>query len=307
MSGGSELSILPCLKLLWTMKSLVVLLLAGVILNFVVLGVLVSHWERQSEVEQKAVLERGGGDVAGLSDVEERLAELQRQIELMPTWPVAVDGEKQTDPGMGELKERLGELERSMASLQETMSGISLEDASAERDELFRGENGDVKAAEYFETGKYSIAGEGYLTFLAAHPDHPEHRSIVERARQAFVRAGNLDKALAVQNELMEMYPENRAKDLMTLANLQREKGDFSSAAASARESAGLVNDSGKYWNLLYSAWYTQLGDGLDAGLEAHLALQKQITAAGYTEGKLSDRVQEKISELERQIAAGGN
>jgi len=204
------------------------------------------------------------------------------------------------------LAARLKSMENSLAALEMAMEGVDIEAASEKRDELFKGVDGDVKAAEYFEAGKYALAGEGYLTFLATHPTHPQHRSIVQRARQAFMRAGNVDKAIAVHEEFMELYPENRPSDLMTLAHMQKESGDFGAAAQSAQDSADLVNDSSKYWNLLYSAWYTQLGDGLSAGLTAHRDVQQQINAAGFSDSKMADRVQEKIAEIESQMAAEG-
>lgn len=257
---------------------------------------------------RNSVEEQVQGPSGEMLSLELALEALRGELDLVRNLSFSELGaaESGEEAGLKELRNRFRGMESAVAELQSAMDGIDVGAASARREELFRGADGDVKAAEYFEAGKFSIAGEGYLTFLASHPDHPEHRSIVERARQAFVKAGNLDKAMAVQKELMEMYPENRSKDLMTLAHLQKESGDYAAAASSAEESAGMLNDSSKYWNLLYSAWYTQLGDGLDAGLQAHLNLQQQLSAAGHTDGKLSERVQEKITEIENQIAAEG-
>lgn len=66
------------------------------------------------------------------------------------------------------------------------MAGVDLEAASAKRDEIFAGSKGALKAAEYYEADKYAVAAEGYLTLLRAHPDHPEDRSIVERAHRIY-------------------------------------------------------------------------------------------------------------------------
>ena len=69
------------------------------------------------------------------------------------------------------IDERLAELESAVAKLASAYQGISLEASSEERDALFRGEDGYLKADEYFAAEKFAIAGEGYLAFLEAHPD----------------------------------------------------------------------------------------------------------------------------------------
>jgi len=285
------------------MKALPLVILFGLLVNFVLSGYLLL---RDQPPRESVVQVSEGGDLAAL---EQAVVELRRQLEELRNLPLSGSraAEQNGVDDRDELKARLREIERSIAGLESAMAGVDLEAASVKRGELFRGADGDVKASEYFEAGKYASAGEGYLTFLAANPDHPEHRSIVERARQAFVRAGNLDKALAVQQEMMEMYPDMRSGDLMTLARLQKDSGSYAAAAQSAKDSAELVNDSSKYWNLLYSAWYTQLGDGLAAGLAAHRDVQRQINGAGLADSKMAERVQEKIAEIENQIAAEGN
>jgi tetratricopeptide (TPR) repeat protein len=207
------------------------------------------------------------------------------------------------DQAVGGLGARLEEIEGSIAMLKHAMDGVSIESASAERAELFAAKDGNLKADEYFEAGKFAIAGEGYLKFLEAHPDHPDHRAILERTRSAFEQAGYRDKAIWAQEELLRIHPETRAEDLMTLAALEKDVGRYDDAARHAAESAALHEDSQRYWNLLYAAWYTQLGKGNPAGLDAYRNVQRQIEAAGYRDSKLGQRAQEKIREIERQIA----
>ncbi|MGJ8695871.1 MAG: hypothetical protein ACSHYF_06095 [Verrucomicrobiaceae bacterium] len=239
---------------------------------------------------------REAGDFDEIRGSLEELRDAVAALEVAPK-----GGGEWKDDG---LEGRVRAIERSLERLESAVDGMGVAPVLEDREALFASDEGSLRAAEYYEAGKFAIAGEGFLTFLEAHPDHPEHRSIAEMARRAFVQAGNLDKAIAIQGELMEIYPENKAGDLMTLADLQKQAGKYQEAAESARESAGLANDNSKYWNLLYGAWYTQLGDGLDAGLAAHQELQKQAITGGFNDDKFNQRIQERIAEIEAQMAS---
>ena len=285
------------------------LLPGALVANLALSGyLLMSREDAPAEKSDPVVKENQAGEaLEELAGLRELVTELQGQVELNSA-PLDEDDPRlaTTNDRVRQMAERLEAMEHSLTGYQNALADLEIEEAAAKRDELFRAADGDVKAAEYYAAGEYALAGEGYLTFLAAHPDHPQHRSIVKKARQAFMRAGNIDKAIAVHEEFMELYPENRPTDLMTLAHMQKESGNYEEAAQSAKDSAGLVNDTSKYWNLLYSAWYTQLGDGLNAGLAAHRNVQEQINAAGLSDSKVAERVQLKISEIENQIAAEG-
>ena len=245
-----------------------------------------------------------------LSHLEESLAALRDDLADLRG---IVDGTPAQEEGAAEgeadeatnLIARLVAMEKSIGRLENAMDGISLEAASAERDKLFAGEDGHLEADEYFEAGKFAIAGEGYLKFLEAHPDHPDHRGILERARNAFNRAGYADKAIWVQEEMIRIHPENRGRDLMQLARMERNSGRMGDAIRHAEESAAAHNDSDRYWSLLYAAWYTQLANGEQAGLDYYRNVQQQIIQAGHGDGRLGDRAAEEIEEIERRIAGG--
>lgn len=246
-----------------------------------------------------------------LVDVEQALRGLRSQLSSLeqslgspPPEAGQATGGKDSADTVVSLRDRLATMERSLAKLQGALDGISLEASSAERNELFIGENGHLKADEYFAAKQFAIAGEGYLKFLEAHPDHPDHRSILERARSAFNKAGYGDKAIWAQEELMRIYPERRTQDLMTLARLEKDAGRFESAATHAAEAGALDQTSNRYWNLLYAAWYTELDQGPQASLDYYRNVQQQIVQAGYGEHALGVRAQEKIDELERRLAA---
>lgn len=287
------------------MKNLLIVL-GGIALfgNLALTGLLLN--ERGKENSGKSKVGTDSPPITDHSEVRGELEALRSELVSLRDEVELIRGNSSAPSGDPRIKNRLAMLEKMMGEVEEKLNGPSVEELAAERMEQFKAEDGFLKAAEYFEAGKYELAGQGYLTFLAAHPDHPEHRSLVKKARQAFAAAGNLDRAIAVQEELMEIYPENKAGDLMDLAKLQQQAGKYQEAAENAASSAELTNDSSKYWNLLYSAWYTQLGEGLDAGLTAHREVEAQITAAGHGDGKLGERVREKIAEIEREQARQG-
>lgn len=268
--------------------------------NLIVSGILLSERGQQElpglMATEDSVVDRLKDPVAEVGQLRAELSEIRSELEL------GRDLTEETTTTSA-LEERLSSMEKRLTQIESASLGPSIDEAAAERSEQFRSPDGHLKAEEYFAAGQFELAGQGFLAYLEAHPDDPEHRSLVKKAIQSFAAAGNLDRAIAIQEELMEIYPENKAGDLMTLARLQQQAGKYEEAARNASSSADLVNDSSKYWNLLYSAWYTQLGEGLDAGLSAHREVEAQIMAAGHGEGKLGERVREKIAEIEREMA----
>ena len=233
----------------------------------------------------------------GASDgeLEARLAKIERLLaeSAATTSPAAPDAA---------LDQRLSAIESSLAQLQNSFDGISLESASEERDALFRSEDGHLTADEYFAAGKYAIAGEGYLAFLEAHPDHPDAYNILGRARDSFRRAGYTDKAIWAQEELIKNLGERRDGDVLALAQLEKDAGRLDDAITHAAEAAELATEpSQALWHRMYWAWYNQLRDGDQAGLNAYRQVQQQIADAGYAEERIGQRVAEKIEEIERR------
>ena len=203
------------------------------------------------------------------------------------------------------IDQRLGNLEMSLAKLRSNYEGISIEGASGERAKLFASTEGALKADEYFEAGKFSIAAEGYLTYLRHNPDDPDGRNIMGRARRSYQRAGYDDMAIWVQEQVLENFPESRTVDLKQLAEMKKSAGRYDEAISHAAESADLdTNAQSKLWTRLYWAWYNQLRDGPAAGLDAHRQVQQEIIDAGFDDHRLYERSQEKIAELEKELAA---
>jgi len=204
------------------------------------------------------------------------------------------------------IDERLQALESNIARLQSAYNGISLEEASAERTALFKSKDGAVKADEYFEAGKFSIAAEGYMAYYNSHPDDPDARNILDRARKAYQKAGYSDLAMWVQEEMISIFPEDNRQDLMRLAAMQKTAGNYEEAIARAAQAADLAtNPQERLWDRLYWAWYNELQHGPAGGLNAYLEVQQEIQAAGIGDDhRLNERAQEKIEELRQQLNA---
>ena len=240
------------------------LLLAAVVLNLILSIYLFTTRIDESQpapAKSKGVISKSDSDdrqklaqaVAGMRSEVATLQETLAGIQ-----PPTESGSENED-AIVSLADRLSSMEQSITRLQSAMNGTTLESSSAERAQLFAGEDGNLKADEFAAAEKWAIAGEGYLKFLESHPEHPDHRNILERARNAFNRAGYGDKAIWAQKELMRIYPESRATDLMTLARMEKNSGRYGTAAQHAEEAATLDKTSNRYWDLLYAAWFTQL------------------------------------------------
>lgn len=203
------------------------------------------------------------------------------------------------------VSERLSLLESPVGRLQGAFDGIDLEQTAEERKEMFQADDGFEKADAYFEAGKYTIAADGYLQFVQAHPDHPDSRNILERARRSYEKAGYSDMAIWVQEEMMKSLPESRPADLMTLAAMEKSAGRMDSAVEHSAEAAELATDPAtQIWNRMYWAWYKQLRDGTQAGLDAYLQVQTEIQQAGLGDQKMAVKTQEKIDEMRKLLAA---
>ncbi len=201
------------------------------------------------------------------------------------------------------VSQRLQTLESQLAGLQSNYNGISIEGASEEREIIFASEEGAIKADEYFEAGKFTIAAEGYMTYYRNHLDDPDARSVLERARRSYGKAGYKDMALYLQEELLEFFPEHRAKDLETLATMHKEEGNYDEAVKYSAEAADLMtNPQEKLWTRLYWAWYNELQGGPNAGLDAYRQVQQEIADAGFDDHALNNRAQEKIDRLLKQL-----
>jgi tetratricopeptide (TPR) repeat protein len=201
-----------------------------------------------------------------------------------------------------QLERRIAVLETRVASLQEALDGVDLEKASKDRQALFAGDEGYLKADEYFEAGKYAIAGEGYLTFVQSHPGHADTREVMKKARDAFLKAGYKDKAFWVHEEMMKGFPQHQQADVWEQARLEKEAGLYDRAVKHAAQAAELApNPEERLWRRLYWAWYVQLRDGSAAGITALQQVQQEIAASGVKNPKLTEHAAQRMQEWQMQ------
>lgn len=202
------------------------------------------------------------------------------------------------------MEQRVATLEAQVKSLQQALAGVNLEKAAAERNLLFAAEEGYLKADEYAAAGQHAIAGEGYLTFLQKHPQHPDARDVMKKARDAFLKAGYKDKAFWVHDEMMKANPQHQPADIEELAYLEKEAGRYGAAAEHMAQAAQLdPNVESRLWKRLYWAYYMQLGNGNEAGVEAVRLVQQEIAASGVTNPLLHQRAREHLIEWQQQLS----
>jgi tetratricopeptide (TPR) repeat protein len=241
-----------------------------------------------------------------INDLSADLYELRQSVGAVPRGPDAPEeAGDAAEQAVSTIRDRIATLEKSVASLQNNYAGLSIDGASEERAKVFASSDGAIKADEYFEAGKYSIAAEGYLTYYRNHPDQADSKGVLERARRSYLRAGYSDMALWTQEEIMRLFPENQPRELATLAEMEKDAGLYDEAIEHVTEAAELMPENqSRLWTRMYWAWYNHLRDGNEAGLVAYEEVQQEIDAAGYSEEKLGQKVQEKIDAIVRQMRA---
>jgi hypothetical protein len=123
---------------------------------------------------------------------------------------------------------------------------------------------------------------------------------IMKKARDAFWQAGYKDKGLWVQDEIRKGFPTYQAEDLMEQAKLEKDAGRLDSAIEHAAEAATLAGNSEEaLWNKLYWAWYVQLRDGNQAGINAVQQVQQQIATTGVANPKLTEKAAQHLSDFQ--------
>lgn len=274
--------------------------------NLVVTGFLLTNRTAEFSAERNTP-QASKAPPSEVAQLAHRLNTIQSQFaqslnEIAANAGTTAEGYAEQD-GFASLANRLNDMEQSIERLQDSMSGIDMQKSSEDRAKLFATENGHLRADEYFEAGKFAIAGEGYLKFLEAHPDHADHKNILQRAQRSFSRAGYHEKAIWAQEELIRIYPQNKGEALMDLAKLEMSAGRYSDAIGHAEESAANDSTTQRYWSLLYAAYYTELEHGAQAGLDYYRKVSDQIDSAGLGEERLGERAQERIDALARQVA----
>ncbi len=281
------------------MKSITFLLGVGVIAS---LGLSVISLKQRFSFE--ATSPEGAQQLqASVDKMAGSLAMLQQQVDQLqkasPESVATATGETESV--------RLEALESGLIEIQNRMKALDLGETMAEKEALFRGEFGYEKADELAALGNHALAGNGYLQFLEAHPDHPDARDIMKNAREAYLKAGYRDKASWVQSQLMERYPERISDDAYKMALMLKQEKRYDEALEFVDQAAeAATNDVERLWRLSYRAFLIQQRDGNAAGVDAFREFEAQVNAANLTDDKLGAHARERIADLEKRVAEQG-
>jgi tetratricopeptide (TPR) repeat protein len=211
-----------------------------------------------------------------------------------------------TAAGEAGLLERLGAIEKLLGEMRSAGDELEVARLKEEREERLRAEDGYIAADELLAEKKHALAGSAYLKFLEHHPGHPEARDLMGKARDAFLGAGYAEKAFAIHREMMEKFPAERDKDLMSLAMMEKDSRRLDDAIQHAGEAAELARiEEDKVWRLMYRAWFVQLRDGDAAGLQAYRQVEQLIEQLSMGEKNPGRKVKERIAEVEARLARG--
>ena len=283
----------------------------GLIVSVVVLGNITS-----------ILLLRGSGPVGGLPRVDdwsaaaaaqrEAIDSLREDVSRLSAAVASIRSSSTTiDPAeaegvelsarFNEVIQRLDALEKSISAKNDAGDELAVLELRKKLQEQYRAEDGFAIAEELLAQGKFAAGGNGILTFLESHPDHPDTQDLMRRARDAFQQSGNLDKALWLHGEIMKKFPEHRGGDLHSLALLEKRMKKLDDAMHHFDESVELaLTDQDRMGRLLSRAELVQERDGDSAGLEAYREVERLARAAGIEladeAGKRADRIEERLA-----------
>ena len=199
---------------------------------------------------------------------------------------------------------RLDAIDETLQTMRDTTAEIAAAQLREERKQQFRTENGFAAADELLAEKQFSLAASGYLEFLEHHPDHPDARDIMQKARDAFRRGGYGDKALWLHEQMMEKYPAHRGEDLYALALMEKQSGKLDSAIERMDESVSLAeNPSRRMWRLHYRAYLFHQRDGDVAGLDAYREVEKLARAAGVDD--VAKNAKQRADGIQKRLAEG--
>ena len=105
----------------------------------------------------------------------------------------------------------------------------------------------------------------------------------------------------------MKAHPQNPFADVWEQAQLEKDAGLFARAAEHAAQAAELApNVEDRLWKRVFWAYYLQLGNGNQAGIDAMRQVQQEISSAGITHPKLAETAQQRLTEWGSQLARTG-
>jgi branched-chain amino acid transport system substrate-binding protein len=168
-----------------------------------------------------------------------------------------------------------------------------------------------LEAEHAFENGQYTVALNGYNTFLHEAYDDPLVDTALFKVGKIFQLTGRNEDALAMFSRLKNEFPQSAFVDDATLATLQIlfDSGNYESVINTGRAYAEIADPK-----IQRTPLYTIIADAFDAGnahLEAaHYRYQALVNASGEEQeiawNKLKESVElldaEQIQELVTQV-----
>jgi tetratricopeptide (TPR) repeat protein len=283
----------------------------GLIVSLVVVGnVITSLLLLRASRPMGDLASRNDGSAAQREAIDSLRKEVSRLSALLASRgspsKVAIDPEETNAVDLvsrlDEVIKRLESLEKSIAGKNEVSDELALLKIREKLQEQYRADDGFAIAEELLAQGKFAAGGNGILTFLESHPDHPDTQDLMRRARSAFEQSGNLDKALWLQQEIMKKFPEHRGGDLHLLALLEKRMKKHDDALQHFNESVDLAaTDQERINRLLSRAELVQELNGDSAGLEAYREVERLAKAAGI---EAADEARKRADRIEERAAA---
>ena len=304
------------------MNKFAVALLVAVVLvgNIATIGLLLREGSLRSAPGSVSLGNDGGG--ADLAPLVEAIEALRADVDRLsvavargPGAPAAIvapaAGEGIPAPApvdaalasrLDEVLERIAGLEQSLVAMKDADDEVMAAQIRKEREERFRSEDGNVAADELLADEKWALGANGILTFLEHHPDHPDARDLMIKARDAFTKAGYREKALWLQDEMMKKFPENRGADLYSRAMLERKLRKYDDALRDIAESIDLAgNDTDRMNRMFYQAYLIHQRHGDAAGLEAYREVERLSRSVDYA--VTGDEAAKRADQIESSLA----
>jgi tetratricopeptide (TPR) repeat protein len=248
-----------------------------------------------------ALLHRISELEGAIRDLGEKIDALKASRASFEPTAAGTSGENEAALVFARFEERMRQFELSLESRLAT--------GSPELSEFdFAGEEGFVHADLLFDQGKLASAAYGYLTFVAEHSDHPDARDFWRKARDALWKAQSYSQAIAVQEQMMERFPEFQGYlGRFELALIERDAGRWRDAQRHMLEAAdAALTDTDKAVALRHYAACVHRAEGDMAGLRAYQEALRQTEAMGLGENKDAYQMREQLAGIQRRLERKG-
>ncbi len=217
----------------------------------------------------------------------------------------ATEGEASTvtDTQVQAISQRIAQVEKSMGALKKEMNEKVFVLLGGNDKIDFTAEDGYVHATRLAEAGKHNAAAEGYMKFLEKFPDHVDARDIAKKARANFMKAGFKQRAIDIQKDIIEAYPDYNEEDYSTLARMYFDMKHYDEAIENVTKSIDLMQPGNdQLWKMMYRAWYIELGRPPEEGIAAYEEVDRRRAELGIENKQMKDKVQKYIQRIRNRM-----